>query len=64
MATRESKKTAAKPKTRLRLSKETIRDLDASEKRDVKGGLSSKLSPSSRSLPKSAYYPGPLTGMC
>ena len=37
MTPRGSKKTAAKPKTRLRLSKETLRDLDASGKQDVKG---------------------------
>jgi hypothetical protein len=38
MTPRGSKKAAAKPKTRLRLSKETLRDLDASARRDVRGG--------------------------
>lgn len=60
MATRESKKAAAKPKTRLRLSKETIRDLDGSAKRDVKGGLSSKYNPS-RNLGSAGFG---LTGFC
>lgn len=57
MATRDSKKAAEKPKTRLRISKETIRDLDASGKRDVKGGVSASYIGS-----RSVKYP--LTGKC
>ena len=58
-----SKKAAAKPKTGLRLSKETIRDLDASGKRDVKGGsFASNYNPPSR-VPRSAVV-YPLTGAC
>jgi hypothetical protein len=56
MATRGSKKAEAKPKIRLRLSKETLRDLDASGTRDVKGGVSASYLPT-RMKP-------PLTGKC